>query len=112
MRFHHVIHDRAVTLETYGFDYYPVRDHQKQRGMLLGCNYAGIKTIRNGRVLHHFKWHSIRKITYERRMIILHTSADNVSEWIYMNTLTVINLVFGCILFHIQLLTLHSAFCI
>lgn len=62
----------AIILETYGFDYYPVRDHQRQRAYLLGFNYAGIKTIRNGRIVHHFRWHSISKISYERRMIIFH----------------------------------------
>jgi len=62
----------AVILETYGFDYYPVRDHQRQRAYLLGFNYAGIKTIRNGRIVHHFRWHSLSKISYERRMIIFH----------------------------------------
>lgn len=62
----------AMILETYGFDYYPVKDHQRQRAYLLGFNYAGIKTIRNGRIVHHFRWHSISKISYERRMIIFH----------------------------------------
>lgn len=62
----------AIILETYGFDYYPVRDHQRQRAYLLGFNYAGIKTIRNGRIVHHFRWHSLSKISYERRMIIFH----------------------------------------
>lgn len=62
----------AVILETYGFDYYPVRDHQRQRAYLLGFNYAGVKTIRNGRIVHHFRWHTISKISYERRMIIFH----------------------------------------
>jgi len=73
----------SVILETYGFDYYPVRDHQRQRGYLLGFNYAGIKTIRNGRIVHHFRWHSISKISYERRMIIFHiypTENSKVSE--------------------------------
>lgn len=62
----------AVILETYGFDYYPVRDHQRQRAYLLGFNYNGIKTIRNGRIIHHFRWHSLNKVSYERRMIIFH----------------------------------------
>lgn len=62
----------AVIMETYGFDYYPVRDHQRQRAYLLGFNYNGIKTIRNGRIIHHFRWHSLSKISYERRMIIFH----------------------------------------
>lgn len=62
----------AIILETYGFDYYPVRDHQRPRDYLLGFNYAGIKTIRNGRIVHHMSWHSLSKICYERRMIIFH----------------------------------------
>lgn len=62
----------AVILETYGFDYYPVRDHQRPRDYLLGFNYAGVKTIRNGRIVHHLSWHSLSKVCYERRMIIFH----------------------------------------
>lgn len=62
----------AIILETYGFDYYPVKDHQRQRAYLLGFNYAGVKTIRNGRIVHHFRWHSLNKISHERRMIIIH----------------------------------------
>lgn len=62
----------SFILETYGFEYYPVKDHQRQRTYLFGFNYAGIKTIRNGRIVHHFRWHSINKIAHERRMIILH----------------------------------------
>lgn len=70
----------AVILETYGFDYYPVRDHQRQRAYLLGFNYAGIKTIRNGRIAHHFRWHNISKISYERRMIIFHIYPNENSK--------------------------------
>lgn len=70
----------AVILETYGFDYHPVRDHQRQRAYLLGFNYAGIKTIRNGRIAHHFRWHNISKISYERRMIIFHIYPNENSK--------------------------------
>lgn len=70
----------AVILETYGFDYYPVRDHQRQRAYLLGFNYAGVKTIRNGRIVHHFRWQSISKISNERRMIIFHVSPNESSR--------------------------------
>lgn len=70
----------AVILETYGFDYYPVRDHQRQRAYLLGFNYAGVKTIRNGRIAHHFRWQSISKISNERRMIIFHVSPNESSR--------------------------------
>lgn len=62
----------AIILETYGFDYYAVRDHQRQRAYLLGFNYAGIKTIRNGLIVHHFRWQSVQKVSQERRMIIFH----------------------------------------
>lgn len=62
----------AIILETYGFDYYAVRDHQRQRAYLLGFNYAGVKTIRNGLIVHHFRWYSIQKVSQERRMIIFH----------------------------------------
>lgn len=74
----------AIILETYGFDYYPVRDHQRQRAYLLGFNYAGVKTIRNGQIVHHFRWHSLSKISQERRMIIFHiypTEKSKVSTW-------------------------------
>lgn len=70
----------SVILETYGFDYWQVRDHQRQRAYLLGFNYAGVKTIRNGRIVNHFRWHNISKIAYERRMIIFHTYADENSK--------------------------------
>lgn len=70
----------AVILETYGFDYYPVRDHQRQRAYLLGFNYAGVKTIRNGRIVHHFRWHNMSKISYERRMIIFHIYPNENSK--------------------------------
>lgn len=70
----------AVILETYGFDYYPVRDHQRQRAYLLGFNYAGVKTIKNGRIVHHFRWHNISKISYERRMIIFHIYPNENSK--------------------------------
>lgn len=62
----------SMILETYGFDHFQVRDHQRQRAYLLGFNYAGVKTIRNGRIVHHFRWHNINKISHERRMIIFH----------------------------------------
>ena len=70
----------AVILETYGFDYYPVRDHQRQRAYLLGFNYAGLKAIRNGRIAYHFRWHSLGKISYERRMIIFHIYPTEYSK--------------------------------
>jgi hypothetical protein len=70
----------SVILETYGFDYYPVRDHQRQRAYLLGFNYAGIKTIRNGRIVNHFRWHNLSKISYERRMIIFHIYPNENSK--------------------------------
>lgn len=73
----------AVILETYGFDYYPVRDHQRRRAYLLGFNYAGVKTIRNGRIVHHFRWHTISKISYERRMIIFHIYPNENSKVSY-----------------------------
>ncbi|KAG9511205.1 FERM domain-containing protein 5, partial [Fragariocoptes setiger] len=68
----------AAMSETYGFDFYPVRDHQRHRPMLLGFNYGGIKTIRDRRMVHHMRWHDIQKITYERRMIIFHMSMNNI----------------------------------
>uniref|UniRef100_A0A6G1SM01 Protein 4.1 n=1 Tax=Aceria tosichella TaxID=561515 RepID=A0A6G1SM01_9ACAR len=70
----------SVILETYGFDYYPVRDHQRQRAYLLGFNYAGVKTIRNGRIVNHFRWHNLSKISYERRMIIFHIYPNENSK--------------------------------
>lgn len=70
----------CVILETYGFDYYVVRDHQRSRGFLLGFNYAGIKLIRNGKIIYHFKWNSLSKICYERRMIIFHVYPNENSK--------------------------------
>lgn len=62
----------AVFMETYGFEYYPVRDHQRRRPHLLGFNYIGVKTIRKGQIVHSFWWHNISKVSYERQMLILH----------------------------------------
>lgn len=71
----------AVLMETYAFDYFPVRDHQRRRPYLLGFNYIGVKTIRNGQVVHSFWWHNIGKVLYERQMLILHIcSAGRVSR--------------------------------
>lgn len=67
----------AVLMETYGFDFHPVRDHQRRRPYLLGFNYTGVKTIRHGQVEHNFWWYHISKVSYERQMLILHLENTN-----------------------------------
>jgi len=46
---------KASTLETYGIDPHPVKDH-KGKQLYLGINYNGITTFQGNRRIQSFKW--------------------------------------------------------
>lgn len=62
---------RACTLDTYGVDPHPVKDHRGNQ-LYLGINHLGILTFQGSRKTHHFRWPEVHKINYEGKMFIVH----------------------------------------
>ncbi|XP_046403743.1 FERM domain-containing protein 5 isoform X4 [Ischnura elegans] len=62
---------KAYTLDTYGVDPHPVKDH-KGNQLYLGINHCGILTFQGSRKTHHFRWNEVQKINYEGKMFIIH----------------------------------------
>ncbi|XP_037034109.1 FERM domain-containing protein 5 isoform X2 [Bradysia coprophila] len=63
----------ARTLETYGVDPHPVKDHRGSQ-LYLGINHSGINTFAAGKKAQHFRWSEIHKLNYEGKMFIAHLS--------------------------------------
>ncbi|XP_054278606.1 FERM domain-containing protein 5-like isoform X1 [Macrosteles quadrilineatus] len=62
---------KACTLDTYGVDPHPVKDH-KGNQLYLGINHLGILTFQGSRKTNHFRWSEVTKINYEGKMFIIH----------------------------------------
>ncbi|XP_075216636.1 FERM domain containing isoform X2 [Lycorma delicatula] len=62
---------KACTLDTYGIDPHPVKDHRGNQ-LYLGINHLGILTFQGSRKTHHFRWAEVHKINYEGKMFIIH----------------------------------------
>ncbi|CAB0005793.1 unnamed protein product [Nesidiocoris tenuis] len=62
---------KVVTLDTYGIDPHPVKDH-KGNQLYLGINYQGILTFQGVLKLHHFRWPEVNKLKFEGKMFIIH----------------------------------------
>lgn len=62
---------RACSLDTYGVDPHPVKDHRGNQ-LYLGINHLGILTFQGSRKTHHFRWPEVHKINYEGKMFIVH----------------------------------------
>ncbi|XP_067002691.2 FERM domain-containing protein 5 [Anabrus simplex] len=62
---------KACTLDTYGVDPHPVKDHRGNQ-LYLGINHLGILTFQGSRKTHHFRWGEVQKINYEGKMFIVH----------------------------------------
>ncbi|XP_058059827.1 FERM domain-containing protein 5 [Anopheles bellator] len=69
------VHDEFVgiarSLETYGIDPHPVKDHRGTQ-LYLGINFSGISTFAAGRRTQHFRWPEVHKINFEGKMFIIH----------------------------------------
>ncbi|XP_055639998.1 FERM domain-containing protein 5 isoform X2 [Toxorhynchites rutilus septentrionalis] len=69
------VHDEFVgiarSLETYGIDPHPVKDHRGTQ-LYLGINFSGISTFAAGRRAQHFRWPEVHKINFEGKMFIIH----------------------------------------
>lgn len=61
----------ARSLETYGIDPHPVKDHRGTQ-LYLGINFSGISTFAAGRRTQHFRWPEVHKINFEGKMFIIH----------------------------------------
>ncbi|XP_029724951.1 FERM domain-containing protein 5 isoform X2 [Aedes albopictus] len=61
----------ARSLETYGIDPHPVKDHRGTQ-LYLGINFSGISTFAAGRRAQHFRWPEVHKINFEGKMFIIH----------------------------------------
>ncbi|XP_058818907.1 FERM domain-containing protein 5 isoform X1 [Topomyia yanbarensis] len=61
----------ARSLETYGIDPHPVKDHRGTQ-LYLGINFSGISTFAAGRRAQHFRWPEVHKINFEGKMFIVH----------------------------------------
>lgn len=61
----------ARSLETYGIDPHPVKDHRGTQ-LYLGINFSGISTFAAGRRAQHFRWTEVHKLNYEGKMFIAH----------------------------------------
>ncbi|KFB38033.1 AGAP008811-PA-like protein [Anopheles sinensis] len=59
------------SLETYGIDPHPVKDHRGTQ-LYLGINFSGISTFAAGRRTQHFRWPEVHKINFEGKMFIIH----------------------------------------
>ncbi|KAG8327287.1 FERM domain-containing protein 5 [Homalodisca vitripennis] len=62
---------KACTLDTYGVDPHPVKDHRGNQ-LYLGINHLGILTFQGSRKTNHFRWVEVHKINYEGKMFIIH----------------------------------------
>lgn len=62
---------RASSLDTYGVDPHPVKDHRGNQ-LYLGINHLGILTFQGSRKTNHFRWPEVHKINYEGKMFIVH----------------------------------------
>lgn len=70
----------ARTLETYGIDPHPVKDHRGTQ-IYLGINFTGISTFQTGKRLQHYRWHDVHKLNFEGKMFIIHlTFTDDRRE--------------------------------
>lgn len=69
----------ARSLETYGIDPHPVKDHRGTQ-LYLGLNFSGISTFAAGRRAQHFRWPEVHKINYEGKMFIAHLSYTDASR--------------------------------
>uniref|UniRef100_A0A336MDB5 Moesin/ezrin/radixin homolog 1 n=1 Tax=Culicoides sonorensis TaxID=179676 RepID=A0A336MDB5_CULSO len=70
----------ARTLETYGVDPHPVKDHRGTQ-IYLGINFTGISTFQTGKRLQHYRWHDVHKLNFEGKMFIVHlTFTDDRRE--------------------------------
>lgn len=68
------------TLETYGVDPHPCKDHRGTQ-LYLGINYTGISTFTAGKRVQHFRWHDVHKLNFEGKMFIIHlTYTDDRRE--------------------------------
>jgi FERM domain-containing protein 3/5 len=63
----------ARSLETYGVDPHPVKDHRGTQ-LYLGINYSGICTFAAGKRTQHFRWPEVQKLNFEGKMFIVHLS--------------------------------------
>jgi hypothetical protein len=64
------------SLETYGIDPHPVKDHRGTQ-LYLGINFSGISTFAAGQCykrVQHFRWPEVHKINFEGKMFIIHLS--------------------------------------
>ena len=69
--------ERASTLPTYGIDPVPVKD-DKRTSIFIGVNHSGILCLQSNRIVNHFNWSELQKITYEGKMFIVHYIAGAV----------------------------------
>ncbi|KAK3865152.1 hypothetical protein Pcinc_015837 [Petrolisthes cinctipes] len=64
---------KASSLDTYGVDPHPVKDHRGSQ-LYLGLNHTGVLTFQGSRKTHHFRWPDVQKLNYEGKMFIVHLS--------------------------------------
>lgn len=70
----------ARTLETYGVDPHPVKDHRGSQ-IYLGINFTGISAFETGKRMQHYRWHDVHKLNFEGKMFIIHlTFTDDRRE--------------------------------
>lgn len=69
----------ARSLETYGIDPHPVKDHRGTQ-LYLGIHFSGISTFAAGKRAQHFRWSEVHKLNYEGRMFIAHLSYTDASR--------------------------------
>lgn len=63
----------ARSLETYGIDPYPVKDHRGTQ-IYVGINFSGISSFSMGKRMQHFRWPEVTKLNFEGKMFIIHLS--------------------------------------
>ncbi|XP_017151395.1 FERM domain-containing protein 5 isoform X3 [Drosophila miranda] len=69
----------ARTLETYGIEPHPVKDHRGSQ-LYIGINNSGISTFIAGKRSQHFRWNEVHKINFEGKMFIAHLSYTDASR--------------------------------
>ncbi|XP_034667366.1 FERM domain-containing protein 5 isoform X1 [Drosophila subobscura] len=69
----------ARTLETYGIEPHPVKDHRGSQ-LYVGINNSGISTFIAGKRSQHFRWNEVHKINFEGKMFIAHLSYTDASR--------------------------------
>lgn len=74
----------ARSLETYGIDPHPVKDHRGTQ-LYLGINFSGISTFAAGRRAQHIRWSEVSKLNYEGKMFIAHLSYTENREPVKKN---------------------------